>query len=130
MAGASEIVLPEFAPDLTALGTNVSSIMSGVVAQADGYGPFKSLVEFTKALPANCRGYFFARRSDGSIAIFAGTVDRLYRLNNTTFVWVDISKGGAAYPALVPSANWRFAQFNDLVIAVQIGTVPQKYTLS
>jgi hypothetical protein len=130
MAGDSEIVLPEFAPDLSALGTNVSALISGVVAQADGYGPFKSLVEFTKALPAGCRGYFFARRSDGSIAIFAGTVDRLYRLNNTTFVWEDISKGGLAYSALLPGDNWRFAQFEDLVITVQVGTVPQKYTLA
>lgn len=130
MAGAGEIEIPEYAPDLTALGTNVSSVISGVVPHADGYGPFKSLIEFTKALPAACRGYFFARRSDGSIAIFAGTIDRLYRLNNTTFAWEDISNGGVAYPALLPGDNWRFAQFNDLVIVVQVGVVPQKYTLA
>lgn len=131
MAGAQNtILLPEYAPDLTTLGTGVASIMSGVTPRADGYGPFKSLQEFTKALPANCRGYFFARRSDGSVAVFAGTLARLYRLDNTTFTWVDISKGAADYPALVATTNWQFGQFNDLVLAAQIGTVPQKYTLS
>src|SRR5882757_5819173 len=129
MAASAEILLQEFAPDLSALGTNVSALISGVIPRADGYGPFKSLVEFTKALPANCRGYFFGRRSDGSIAIFAGTIDRLYRLNNSTFAWVDVSKGAGAYPSLVPGDNWRFAQFEDLVLAVQVGTPPQKYTL-
>jgi hypothetical protein len=104
--------------------------VSGVVARADGYGPFKSLVQFTAALPSGCRGYFFARRSDGSIVVFAGTSTRLYLLNNNDFTWTDVSKGGAAYSTLVSTSNWRFAQYNDLVIAVQVNTVPQVYTLS
>lgn len=121
---------PAFRPDLTDLGTGISVLISGVLPRGDGYGPFKDFVAFTQALPANCRGFFFARRSDGSIAVFAGTSTRLYLLNNTTFVWDDVSKGGAAYGDLVASDNWRFAQFNELVIAVQINTVPQKYTLN
>lgn len=121
---------PAFRPDLTDLGTGTSVLISGVVPRGDGYGPFKSFVGFTAALPANCRGFFFARRSDGSIAVFAGTSTRLYLLNNTTFAWGDVSKGGAAYGDLVATDNWRFAQFNEFVIAVQINTVPQKYTLN
>lgn len=124
------IPFPAFRPDLTDLGTDVSSLISGVVPRADGYGPFKDFVGFTQALPANCRGFFFARRSDGSIAVFAGTIDRLYLLDNTTFAWVDASKGGVAYGGLIPSKNWRFAQFNDFVLAAQINMVPQKYVLS
>ena len=121
---------PAFRPDLTDIGTGVSSLISGVVPRGDGYGPFKDFVGFTQALPANCRGFFFARRSDGSIAVFAGTATRLYLLDNTTFSWTDVSKGGAAYGDLVSSDNWRFAQFNEFVIAVQINTVPQKYILN
>ena len=124
------IPFPQWAPDLTSLGTGVSSIITGVTPRADGYGPFPDFVSFTLALPANCRGFFFARKSDGSIAVFAGTSTRLYLLNNTTFAWGDVSKGGAAYSTLVTSANWRFGQFNELVIAVQVNTVPQKYTLN
>lgn len=123
-------LFPEYAPDVSPIGTGVAEIISGVVPRADGYGPFKDLVDFTNALPAACRGYFFARKSDGSIAIFAGTSTRLYLLDNTTFTWVDVSKGGAAYGTLVTNDNWQFKQFNDLVIAAQINTVPQKFALS
>lgn len=125
---AKTVPFPEFAPDITSLGTGVSGLIQNVVPRADGYGPFQSFVDFTQALPDACRGFFFARRGDGSIAVFAGTVDRLFLLNNTTFVWDDVSQ--AAYAGLVPAANWRFAQFNELVVAVQVNTVPQKYTLN
>lgn len=121
---------PAWRPDLTPMGTGSSVTISGVVPKGDGYGPFKDFVGFTQALPANCRGFFFARRADGSIAVFSGTSTRLYLLDNTTFQWVDVSKGGAAYSALVATDNWRFGQFNEFVIAVQINTVPQKYTLN
>lgn len=120
----------EYAPDLTDIGTAVSQNITGVLPRADGYGPFKTFQAFTQALAAACRGYFFARKSDGSIAIFAGTATRLYQMDNTSFAWTDVSKGGAAYSGLVDDDNWQFKQFNDLVIAVQNNTVPQKFTLS
>lgn len=130
--GASQptVQFPAFRPDLTDLGTEWSSLISGVVPRGDGYGPFKDFVGFTQALPANCRGFFFARRGDGSVAVFAGTATRLYLLNNTTFEWADVSKGGTPYSSLTADKNWKFAQFNEFVLAVQSGTVPQKYVLT
>lgn len=130
MAPMPGLRFPEFAPDMSSLGAKVTDTAFNVVPTGDGYGPFQSLETFTQALPAANRGFFFARKSDGTIAVFAGTATRLYLLNNTTFVWDDVSKGGVAYGDLVASSNWRFAQFNDLVIAVQVNTAPQKYTLS
>ena len=87
---------PSYRPDMTDIGTASSALISGVVPHGDGYGPFKDFVAFTTALPANCRGFFFARRSDGSIAVFAGTATRLYLLSNIDFTWQDVSKGGSA----------------------------------
>lgn len=116
---------PPWTPDVGALIE-----ISGVYPRADGYGPFKSLVAFTLALPDNCRGFFFARKNDGSIAVFAGTITDLYQLNNIDFSWVRVSKGGVSYSPLVSSDNWQFAQFADLVIAVQVNTVPQKFVLA
>ncbi len=130
MARMPAIAFPEYAPDLTSLGLESTDTASNVLPKADGYGPFKDLASFTYTLPAPCRGYFFARRSDGSVAVFAGTATRLYLLNNSTFNWDDVSKGGIAYSDLVADSNWQFAQFNDLVIAVQVNTPPQKFTLS
>lgn len=118
-----------YQPDLASTGGN-AEIITNAVVRADGYGPFKSFVAFTQALPAACRGFFFARRTDGSIAVFAGTSTELYLLNNTTFAWDKVSKGGGPYSGLVSTSNWQFAQFNDIVIAVQVNTAPQKYTLA
>lgn len=129
MAKRPTIPFPEFAPDLSDIGTGVSQNISGVLPQGDGYGPFKSLVDFTQALPADCRGYFFARKTDGSIAVFAGTSTKLYVLDNTTFAWTDVSKGAGSYSTLVTSDNWQFAQFNSTVLAVQVNTVPQSFVL-
>lgn len=127
---AKTFPFPEWAPDIARPGTGKSALMSGVLPRADGYGPVRSLVDFTQSLPGTCRGYFFARRGDGSIAVFAGTASRLYLLNNTTFAWTDVSKNGLAYAGLVADANWEFVQFNDMVIAVQVNTVPQKFVLA
>jgi hypothetical protein len=120
----------DWAPDLASVGNPASGELLNVYPRSDGYGPFASLEAFTQALPSNCRGFFFARKSDGSIAVFAGTSTRLYQLNNTTFAWTDVSKGGSAYSLLVSTDNWEFAQYNDFVLAVQVNTVPQKFVLA
>jgi len=121
---------PPWVPDLSPIGSASSVTITNVYPRKDGYGPFPSLQAFTQALPASCRGFFFARKTDGTIAIFAGTSTDLYQLNNTTFQWTRVSKGGISYSPLVATANWQFAQFNDLVIATQVNTAPQKFTLS
>lgn len=127
--GLPMVKFPQFAPDITPLGTGTSALIQNVVPRVDGYGPFQSYIAFTKSLPAACRGFFFARRGDGSITVFAGTADRLYQLNNTDFTWANVSKGGVPYGGLPNDDNWQFAQFNDTVIAVQVNTPPQKLTL-
>lgn len=199
----------EYRPDVADyLGTANRSLLN-VLPQGDGYGPFQEFAQFSGALPAACRGAFYALRADGSVAVFAGTSDRLYLLNNTTLTWTPVGKvaaltsisnaspavvsytghpfavndpvvfstdgalpagltagtvyyvisagltssafqvsetlGGAAvntssagsgthsvtstYTALNADAQWRFAQFNTLVIAVQENCAPQLYTL-
>lgn len=132
MASNTQKILnfPPYAPDLASIGNNTSGMMQNVYPRDDGYGPFQDLQSFTAALPANCRGHFFARKSDGSIAVFAGTANNLYILDNTTFNWVLASKGSANYSTLVSTDNWQFGQFNDFVIAVQANTVPQKFVLA
>lgn len=127
--GLPMVKFPQFAPDISTLGTGVSSLIQNVVPRVDGYGPFQALVSFTQAVGAACRGYFFARKSDGSVAVYAGTVTDLYLLNNTDFTWGLVSKGGVPYSGLASDANWQFAQYNDTVIAVQVNTPPQKMTI-
>jgi hypothetical protein len=120
----------EWRPDITDLDTGDSINIMNVVPRADGYGPFQDFVPFTTALPDLCRGGFYARNADGSITVFAATSTRLFKLDNTTFAWIDISKGGVAYSAVDAPLNWQFAQFNNFVFAVQSNTVPQVFDLT
>src|SRR5204862_6146510 len=85
---------------------------------------------YTGALPGRCRGSFYALKSDGSVAVFAGTSNKLYQLNNTDFSWIDISKGASTYSSLSASAQWKFAQTGNLVFATQANTVLQVFDLT
>jgi hypothetical protein len=125
-------ILPfgEFKPDVSDYqGQHTKNIMN-VMPKGDGYGPVASLAAATSGLAGACRGYFYARKNDGSIQVFAGTATKLYSLNTTDLTWTDVSKSGGSYSALASSAQWQFAQFNNFIIAVQQNTAPQVYDLT
>src|SRR5262245_52144600 len=129
-------ILPfgEYKPDLMNLtpgsSAQTSQLVQNVVPRADGYGPFKAFAAYSQALPAACRGFFYARKSDGTIVVFAGTATRLYKLNNTDFSWDHVSKGAADYSGLASTDHWQFAQFGNNVIAVQANTAPQVFDIT
>lgn len=119
----------DYRPDINNLDGAPASTILNVIPQADGYGPFPSLQALTAALPAGCRGYFKARNTDRTVTIFAGTVDELYMLDNSTLTWSLVSVSGGPYTAMPESGMWRFAQFNNYVIAVQANVDPQFWLL-
>ena len=117
----------DFRPDTSDYeGTSVHNILN-VVPRGDGYGPMQDFSSYTAALPAACRGAFYALKSDGTVKTFAGTSTKLYLLNNTDFTWTDVSLGSGTYSALTSSAHWQFGQFGNFVIAVQANAVPQVF---
>jgi hypothetical protein len=117
----------DWKPDTTDYeGSAVHNILN-VLPRGDGYGPFPDFAILTGALPAACRGGFYALKSDGSIAIFAGTSDRLYQLNNSDFTWKNVSLPAVftvtiATPAVFTYAN-TFAA-NDPVVLSTTGALP------
>ena len=127
---ADILTFGSYEPDKSSYKGASSQTIQNVVPRADGYGPFQDFTPFTSALAAPCRGFFYARKTDGTVAVFAGTSSKLYRLNNTDFTWVDASAGGGSYTALPTSDHWQFAQFGNLVIAVQANVVPQVFDLT
>jgi hypothetical protein len=128
---AAMIPWGDFRPDTTDYqGSSVHSILN-VLPRGDGYGPFKDFATLTGSLPAACRGGFYALKSDGSIAIFAGTIDRLYQLNNTDFTWKNVSLPAVctisiATPGVVTYTN-TFAA-NDPVVFSTTGALPTGIT--
>ena len=121
----------EYRPDLSDLNADYTSSIQNVVPHADGYGPFPGIRTLTATLPGGvCKGGFYARKSDGSIAVFAGTSTNLYLLDNSSLAWTLVSKGGASYSPLSSTSIWQFEQFNSFVIAVQGNCAPQVYNLN
>lgn len=119
----------EFKPDVSDYEGIASQVISNVVPRGDGYGPYPDLQAFTATLAGPCRGAFSARKSDGSIVVFAATATKLYRLDNSTFGWVDVSKGAGSYSAVSSTANWQFAQFGSIVLATQANAPLQQFTM-
>lgn len=126
----ARIIIGEYKPDLDDNLSASTRTIKNVLPREDGYGPFKDMVAFTQALPGACRGYTYSRNPDGSVSIFAGTANRLYKLDNTNFTWADVSLGGSAYTGLPSTDQWQFAQFNNLLFATQINSALQVFNLS
>jgi hypothetical protein len=102
--------------------------ISNVLPRADGYGPFPDFAILSQALLATCRGGFYALKSDGSVAVFAGTSDRLWLASNTDYSWTPVSKGATvtisnASPGVVTLASHGFAA-NDPVVFSTTGSLP------
>ena len=99
-----------YAPDISDYEATATRNVLNVSPQADGYGPFPAWSSYTSALPAACRGAFYALNTSGEITVFAGTVDRLYQLSNTNQTWIPISATATctishASPAVVTLTN-------------------------
>lgn len=120
----------DYRPDVSDYEGRATRNIVNVVPRGDGYGPFPSFSAYTSALPAACRGAFYALKSDGTVVTFAGTGSRLFRLNNTDFTWIDVSSGGASYSALSSNAQWQFAQTGNLVFATQANAPLQVFDLT
>ena len=121
----------DYRPDVSDYQGRHTRAVQNVLPQGDGYGPIKSLVDFTDALPAVCRGAFVALKSDGTVEIFAGTQTKLYRLDKTDLSWDNVSKGAGVTDYAVPTDDqWSFSQFGNLVVAVNVNTVPQVFDLT
>src|SRR5262245_30494271 len=97
----SRYAFGEYRPDLDDNLVAYTKTLLNVVPRADGgYGPFRSFVAFSQAASAACRGYAYARNPDGSITAFLATSNRLWKLQNGDLTFVDLSKGGLAYPGI------------------------------
>jgi hypothetical protein len=125
----------DYKPDLSAYQTGGGSqLIQNALPRGDGYGPMPGLAIYSQALPAACRGYFYARKTDGSIAVFAGTSNRLFKLNNGDFSWTPVSKVTAltsisnASPAVL-SLTAHGLVAGDAIVLSTTGSLPAGLTV-
>ena len=118
----------QYKPDVADYEAQATRNILNVVPRGDGYGPMGSFAAATQALPATCRGGFYALTSSGSVQEFAGTSKGLYRLNNTDLSWVPVGvladcTISNASPGVVTYTN-TFAANDPVVFAAGSGTLP------
>jgi hypothetical protein len=121
-----------YKPDVADYLSDATKNVLNVLPRGDGYGPFPDFTALSQALPAACRGGYYALKSDGSIAIFAGTSDRLYLASNTDYSWTPVGKVttvtiSQASPGVVTKAGHALAA-NDPVVFTTSGTLPTGLT--
>lgn len=123
----------DFKPDVADyLGTATRNI-NNVLPRGDGYGPFPDFAILSRSLPSACRGGFYALNSDGSITIFAGTVNSLYRANNSDYSWIPVGKVAtvtisSASPGVITLTAHGFAANEPVVLFNSGGALPVAIT--
>lgn len=111
-----------FLPDADEHAQGVITDCEMMLPTMKGYKGAPSFVSATDALAAACRGAAYVVKLDNTTRLFAGTQTKLYELNGTT--WDDVSRAGD-YVGNSDSV-WRFAQFGDVTLAVNLVDETQK----
>lgn len=121
------IPIGEYRPDLPAFENGGATRALNVVPTTTSYRPLAKLEPYSDGLMARCQGAFATRDSDGVVHNFVGDATALYALNERN--WQDATRAtGGAY-ATPADGTWSFAQFGDLVIAMNGVDTPQKWQL-
>lgn len=119
------ILFGEWAPDLADLGTDTLDIAQNVYPGPNGYKPVAAPVPQGTALPADCKGMFYAQKSDGSFDTYAATAVAIYRLDSSDYTWDDVTRSTGGDYACPADDFWRAAQFGTRLILTNIADDPQ-----
>lgn len=120
------IPVARYRPDVSSFQSAYTDQLQNVLCGANSYVPAPSLSPLTDELPELPLNGITAKGSDGSVNVFVGTTTKLFKLDNTSLTWSDISNG--TYNASVDS-SWSFAAFGNFVIAVNQSDDPQVYEI-
>lgn len=103
-----------FLPDQLPIGADRLTVARNVLPAPNGYRAVPGFAPVSNALPAAFLGGYSAISTDGTAYLLAGTATTLSRLAAGS--WTSLLSG------LTISNRWRFAQFGDVVIAVNGST--------
>ena len=122
------VPIGEWRPDSLDINSYAREALN-VIPRKESYGPLPGLSELGAALTARCQGAFGAIALNGDVYGFAGDATKLYKYNDTTAVWDDVTRPvGGAY-ATDSTGRWEFSLFGNTVIAVNGVDAPQSFVL-
>ncbi len=118
------IPIAEYRPDVADLNTSFTDEILNVLCADGSYIPAPAFAALTSALGEKPLGGISVRHLSGDISFFAGSATKLWKLNNTTLAWDDVSQALTTYAAS-DDAPWSFAAFGNFIIAVNQNDDPQ-----
>lgn len=118
----------EYRPDVAALNAAYTDEIRNVMVADGSYIPAPAFSVLTASLGETVLGGICVRELSGGITVFAGTTEKIYRLDNTDMSWVDVSQALTTYAASTTSP-WSFNVFGNFVIAVNQNDDPQVYEI-
>lgn len=116
--------IAEYRPDVSDYNSAYTNELRNVFSADGSYVPAPSLSPLSAAIGEIPLNGFSLFALDGSINVFVGSASKLYKLNNTTLAFDDVSQ--YAYAAGEDNP-WSFAAFGNYVIAVNKNNDPQVY---
>lgn len=123
----ARIEFKDWLPDQPGI-TGVVKEALNVVPQAVGYGPLRSIADYSQSASENLTNIVAGRNpASGNTEVFAGGATKLFKLDSSDLSLDDVSKaGGYTTPA---EQKWRFTQFGDVLIAANADEKLQGWTL-
>ncbi|ALE03067.1 hypothetical protein [Bartonella ancashensis] len=115
--------LAEYRPDIADINSFFTDQLINVLPADGSYIPMPSFCPISEPCPETILGAIAVKTKNG-VSVIVGTKDKIYRLNNVTLQWDDISRNKTDYLANVDSP-WSFALFGDYIIAVNGNDKPQ-----
>ena len=110
--------------DRAGIDTGLLTIARNAYPTTIGWEPMPRMVQVTSwALPAACKGLFFARTASGGYQVYAGTATKLYKLVSN--IWVDYTRTVGGNYATGSANFWQGAQWGSLLILVNGSDAPQ-----
>jgi hypothetical protein len=119
-AASSKVLFGPYLPDLPPTDNPGLTEALNVIPVDKFYGPYRPITGIGDALAARPRGGIAALDNSGNAYLYVGTATALQVRSGTA--WADRT----TTPYTTATAGyWRFAQFDDLVIATNYEEVPQ-----
>lgn len=114
----------QWRPDAAQINAPVCITANNCIPGVTSFLPLPSPVASTSALASASRGAVSILLDDGTVATYAGTATKLYRLNSSAG-WDDVSRlVGGAY-AVGTGEQWKFDSYGDNLIAANVSDVLQ-----
>lgn len=121
----SYLAFGSYLPDLPDYQNPGVTVAKNVTPFGASYKQFPSLVNYSNALTASCKGAIKSRDSGGNAKNFAGDATKLYKLGSAA--WSDVSKVGGYSTAT--DGRWEFTLFGSEIIATNFADTMQTFNI-